>query len=90
MKRMTIEQRKRMDCILDEARKEGALVNYNNAAGPFMQLLTAVIALEASYEDPVGIAEEDIPEVQTMVLRLLEIYTGESLGEMENFKENEN
>jgi hypothetical protein len=77
---MTDTQRKWIDLVLDAARggeSSVGLTDYNVATGPAAQVLTAVIALEASYEDSIGIAEEYIPEIQEMVLRLIEIWTGE-------------
>jgi hypothetical protein len=86
---MSQEQRKKMDKILSCARADGQLVDYNQAAGPFDQLLVAVIALEASYEDPIGVDTKDISKIQQMIIRLLEIYTGESMGNMELVEEEE-
>ena len=74
---MSEEQREWLWRILTKARADQDLVNYNEATGPVAQLLTAVIALEATWEDPVGIDEENIPEIQEMTLRLLEIWSGE-------------
>jgi hypothetical protein len=75
---MTAEQVNKMRTIFDKAEADGDFVK-GTASGPLDQLLVAVAALEASTEDPIGVSEDDFPEVDRMMVRLLEIYTGEKL-----------